>query len=330
MKLTSAFNTRLLLSVVLLISCANLQSQEMTGRVPGAAGPPTKKAELPPRPILYFDGENLEGGGRELVIKGVYPDGRQLGTLTRGKIAGWSPDGMWFAFFADGKDGPDTVNLMNLQGVVKTIFTSGPGERIFSVGWQSIWAPEGKRIALILQHRDDFSVAVVSVADSHIISRHRLPSTAVQGPTYKLRWSPDGRKILLVSGTTLVVDTLAGTVKTIAEKPTPAEWSPGSDAVFYFDGLWKIEDFLLRKLGSGKSLKLMDKGRILASGLGQPVLIHGVLMTLSPSGSKLAIAGGSTKGRNGTVHVYDLTKTGVPTLDKPSARFESKNVIIST
>jgi len=298
MKIRSAFNIRLLLSMLLLSSCANLPSQEMTGPVPFAAGTPTKKAELSPRPILYFDGEKLEGGGMELVIEGVYPDGRQLGTLTRGKIAGWSPDGMWFAFFAGGGATPETLNVMNLQGVVKTIFTPEPGEEIFSVGWQSICSPEGERIALILAHRDEFgSVAVINVADSHIISRHRLPSTALGRPTYKFRWSPDGRKILLVSSTTLVVDTVAGTVETIAEKPTPAEWSPGSDAVFYFDGFWDIEDFLLRKLGSEKPVKLMDKERILASGLGQPVaLLHGVLMTLSPSGSKLAIAGGSTKG----------------------------------
>src|SRR5882672_2135339 len=136
-----------LLSTVFLASCASFQNQDIRVTDLALGRPLARKAELPPRPILYFDMERPEGN---LVIKGVHPDGREAGTLSRGKIAGWSPDGVWFAFFSNPDDGPETLSIKNLQGVVRTVFKSGPEERVFSMGWQSIWAPDGEKIALIL------------------------------------------------------------------------------------------------------------------------------------------------------------------------------------
>lgn len=325
----------LVLFIFLLAHGCSLTQVPETPAMPAAVGSSLGKKLIAARPILFFDAVGGRGS-RRLVIKSVYSDGRELGILVPGQLGGWSRDGTWFAYFAD----EGTLNLMNLAGEVKAIFKAGTGEFIFSAGWQWIWSPDGKKIALILGDENDpvYSIAVVGVPETKVLSRHRLPKTVymrfIEGqpypanwPPYKLRWSPDGRKVLLSWETTVVIDTLTGSVETVVDKPTPAEWAPEGDGVYYFDGVFRLEDFYLKKLGSVRPSKLVDKGQLLAYGLTQPRLLHGVLLTLSPRGGKLAVMGGSTTGGMSSIHIYNIPKGGTVALDRPSRSFQVEDVI---
>lgn len=281
------------------------------------------------RPILYLDFEGEAGP----VIAAVYPDGRRLGALVPGLGAMWSPSGTWFAYVARFRD--TVLNVINLEGEVKTIFTTGPGEFIFNLGWQSIWSPDGRRIALIVCPEDGsvYSIIVINVADKSVVSRHKLPAEVysrfkdgerypMNWPPYKFRWSPDGRKLLLSWEWTVVVDAVTGAIETIAEAPTAAEWAPGSDAVYYFHG-----DFYLRKLDSSTPLRMVGKEHIAALGLRRPPLLHKAILTLSPLGSKLSLLAGSTTGHTSSIYIYDLRERGTVALDKPFKTFQTEDVI---
>lgn len=287
---------------------------------------------VPSRPILYLDVEG-EPGKQRPVIAAVYPDGRRLGALVPGLGAMWSPTGTWFAYVARFRD--TALNVMNLEGEVRTIFTARPGEFIFNMGWQSIWSPDGRRIALIVGSEDGsvYSITVIDVAEKRVVSRHKLPEDVysrlkdgerypMNWPPYKFRWSPDGRKLLLSWESTVVVDAVTGAIETIADIPTAAEWAPGSDGVYYFRF-----DFYLRKLGSPTSLKLVGKEHIAALGLKRPPFLHKAVLTLSPSGSKLSFLGGSTTGRTSSIHIYDLREGGTVALDKPFKSFQTEDII---
>lgn len=319
--------------VLVATACGRTLTQVVSSKDPVEAerqGQPSQR--VPSRPILYLDVEG-EPGELKPYIAAVYPDGRRLGALVPGLGAMWSPSGTWFAYVARFRD--TALNVMNLDGEVRTVFTTEPGEFIFNMGWQSIWSPDGRRIALIVCPEDMsvYSITVIDVAEKKVVSRHKLPDKVysrfkdgerypMNWPPYKFRWSPDGRKLLLSWESTVVVDAVTGAIETIADIPTAAEWAPGSDAVYYFRG-----DFYLRKLGSPTSLTLVTKERVVALGLRRPPFLHKGVLTLSPSGSKLALLAGSTTGRTSSIHIYDLGEGGPVTLDKYFKRLETEDVI---
>lgn len=156
------------------------------------------------RPILYLD-----QGGDKFVLMGIYLDGRQLTLPMRYYAASpaipvWSPDGKWFAYATTNMTtGKATIELGNLQGDIKTIFTFEKG------GFASdlVWSPDGARIAVVLfeEPPSALSVAVINIAEQKVLSRYELrmegrdfPKPSEIGPWVKsnFRWSPDGQKIL--------------------------------------------------------------------------------------------------------------------------------------
>ncbi len=293
---------------------------------------PSAKEQKTSRPILYFDVVDKEGKP-SAVTKGVYPDGQSLGLLVRGKGAAWSPDGAWFANVTD----ENSLILRNLRGEVRNIFTPEK-EHLLS---PSIWSPDGKRIAVISilpgnAAENVLSVVIIDVVGGKVLSKHRIPSWTTT--ISKFRWSPDGRKILLVggfatSGGAVVIDTETSTVETIANKTIVAEWAPSNDSVYYFDtnsyerqsGEQALGDFYLKKLGTSQPIKLMDKKKVESLGLKAPLL-----MSLSPEGSKFFIYSGilpSTddvkKEFKGIIYIYDIHGGITVTLDKPYKKFQT-------
>lgn len=165
---------------------------------------------------------------------------------------------------------------------------------------------------------------IIDVPTASVVARRPLPSEMYEranwGP-YKFRWSPDGRKILLAWQTTAVVDVDSGSIMVVAPNPVFAEWAPDSNAVYYFDRFPRgLGDFFVKKRGSGAPVKLIDKSILMASGW-KPVLLHGPLLSLSPSGSRLAVAVGSL------IQLYELKADEAPALDRPSGRFPTEGII---
>ncbi len=292
---------------------------------------PPAKEQKTSRPILYFDVEGTEGEPLA-VTKGVYPDGQSLGTVVRGAGAVWSPDGAWFVNVTE----ENSLTMRNLRGEVRNIFTPAK-ERL----WHPIWSPDGERIALISESSGEnpaknvFSVVVIDVLKKEVHSRHRLPFV----PYFprKFRWSPDGRKILLVGGFSteggaVVIDTETSTIETIASKLIFPEWAPSSDSVYYFDmDPYKPEagDFYFKRLGTSPPEKLMDKKKVESLGLKE-----GLLMNLSPKSSKILIYGGmlldigdAKKEFKGTIYIYDIYGKKTVTLDKPFKKIRTQGLI---
>jgi len=162
------------------------------------------------------------------------------------------------------------------------------------------------------------------VPTASVVARRPLPSGMYEGanwPPYKFRWSPDGRSILLAWESTAVFDVDSGSFLLVTPQPVFAEWTSDSNAVYYFErSRGKIGDFFVMRRGAGAPVKLMDNEILAASGW-QPVLLHGPLLSLSPSASRLAVAVGSL------VQLYDLKAGEAPALDRPSGRFPAEGII---
>jgi WD40 repeat protein len=265
-----------------------------------------------------------EEANKRLLAKGVYSDGRPFGSSTEGPVPMWSHDGTLFAYVAE-KGTALRVETMEATGG-KTIFTAAAGERMSP--WPA-WSPKELRLAVILNESrpSNYSIVVIDATDGKVRSRHSLPDFNPGLPPNKFRWSLDGRKILLSWVTTLVIDTETGAIERISHLPIRAEWAPDSQAVYFFNND-DLGDFFTQKLGSTNAVKLTDRAQLEAVGLtSHRWLLPGVLMSLSPQGSWLAIAGGSTRGGVGRIHIYDLRGGKTAALARPSRQFETEDVI---
>ena len=111
----------------------------------------------------------------------------------------------------------------------------------------------------------------------------------------------------------MVIDAVTGRAEVVTTKPVLAEWAPGSDAIYYFE-IKKGEirrnitlgAFYAKKLGSDSPELLIDEQRVSDMGLSNAWSpIPGVL-SLSPSGAKLAMSGGGDPDGNSVLYVFDL------------------------
>jgi Tol biopolymer transport system component len=291
-------------------------------------------------PILY-----LEIEAEEAVIRGVYADGRRVTKPVRssrylGEMLVWSPDGRWLAYVGtDTATGGEAVQVMNLEGDLRTIFTTQA--EIFQ--WP-IWSPNGQQMAVLLR-RGPPSVVWVAVADveeSKVLSRYEVPqaTTALIWPwEARFRWSPDGQRILVVGETTVVINTLNGDVETIANEPTVAEWSSTGDVVYYFEILSgfgrELGGFYLKRLGPTGPIELMDRERVKALGLTCAPLSRtckNLNLTVSPQGSRLAIWYNQWEWEEeavaSVVRIYDLEDGERVALDEPAKIVRTDGVTI--
>jgi hypothetical protein len=291
------------------------------------------------RAILHVDVVGT-GANRRLVTAGVFPEGRQLGALVVGLGATWSPDGTAFAFF----DTQLALKLRNRAGEETMLFQGDQNEQLYL--WQPAWAPDGKQIAALTFAPGTtgplkMSIVLIDVAAKKVQSRFGIPRGVTNIPSYstppnKLRWSADGRKVLLSWESAAVLDTKSGTYELLPGGPIVAEWAPGSDAVYYFDVVNRdrppgptLAGLYRTKLGSGTPpTRLLDQQQLSAMGLAATAKVVLGAMTLSPGGTKLAMGLGSSTGAGGKVLVYTV---GVPpdslVPDKPLAAFQTEELI---
>jgi len=285
------------------------------------------------RPILYY---GLENG--EWVTKAVHPDGRSLGTLAKGQLAGWSRRGDRFAYFTKGEaTEADLVNVMGPGGQPETIFRARTGESVFAGGWQSIWSPDGERVALLLATAggEPFTLAIVEVETKKVATTFQLQRSVytrgdgpMNWPPYNLEWSPDGRKILLAWEQTVILDTQSKAVETVTTKPAMTEWRPGSDGVYYFDMFGPV-NLWLKKIGRNDAVNVLDRAQLAGWNMVRPILLHAPLVKLSASGSRLAIAAGAGDEGTSTVLVFDVTATRAGSLGSPAKRLQVDGVVVA-
>ena len=291
------------------------------------------------RAILHVDVVGT-GANRRLVTAGVFPEGRQLGAIVVGLGATWSPDGTGFAFF----DTQLALKLRDRAGQETVLFQGDQNEQLYL--WQPAWSPDGKQIAALTFVPGatgplKMSIALIDVAARKVQSRFGIPRGVTNIPSYstppnKLRWSADRRRILLSWESAAVLDTKSGTFELLPGGPIVAEWAPGGDAIYYLDvtnrdrppgptlaGLYRT------KLGSGTPpTRLLDQQQLSAMGLAVTTRVVLGAMTLSPSGTKLAVGLGSSTGGSGKLHVYAIGPSPdslVP--DKPLATFQTEELI---
>lgn len=285
------------------------------------------------RPILYY---GLENG--DWVTKAIHPDGRTLGTLAKGQLAGWSRSGDRFAYFTKGEaTEANLVNVMRLGGLPETIFRARAGEIVFPDGWQSIWSPDGGRVALLLATAGGktFTLAVIEVEKKKVAGTFQLQRSVytrgdvpMSWPPYNLKWSPDGRKILLAWEQTVILDPQSTTVETVTTKPAMAEWLPGSDGVYYFD-VFGPTNLWLKKFGRNDAVNVLDRAQLAGWNVVSPVLLHAPLVKLSASGTRLAIAAGAGGEGTSTVLVFDVTAARAGSLGSPAKRLQVDGVVVA-
>jgi WD40 repeat protein len=283
-------------------------------------------------PILYFDVED-----RDLVIRAVHPDGSPAGTPAHGQLAGWSAQGDRLAYLT--KDNV-SVNLMRLDGQPETIFKANPGETVFLSGWQSIWSPDGKRVALLLARADSvrtgtFSLAIVDIEKREVANRFELPQSAytrngmpMNWPPYNLKWSPDGRKILLAWEQALILDVERKILETAIPRPVMAEWA-ASNSVYYFDELFAVGSLLIKETGQKEAVKVFDRSQLNGWGMVQTLLLHAPLLKLHPSGTRLAMAAGTGRGAKSTVLVFNVHPTRPGALESPAQSLQVDAAILA-
>jgi hypothetical protein len=131
----------------------------------------------------------------------------------------------------------------------RSVFVVPPSEQF--LGWQPIWSPDERQLAVITWvpgasvGQNTFWLNVVDVPAAKMSLRQPVPPDTMArfpyslAPKDKLRWSPDGRKILISWGNAVVVDAETGSVESISRTPVVAEWAPSDKGVYYI-GLWLL------------------------------------------------------------------------------------------
>jgi Tol biopolymer transport system component len=256
----------------------------------------------------------------------------------------WSPDGSVFAYlWKDRATGESSLYIQNLQGKVKAVFTMKAEVS------HPLWSPDGQRIAVFGEGGFVvIDIARQTVSQQYWFSPHGPKLTGRLMPRgIKLRWSPDGRKIL-VSGrstglSTFVVDTNTGGIKRIGDRPGFAFWGPNSDAVYYFDIIYKggdiasptdLGDFSLQKLDGSPPIKVMKteqlKKALRLTGADLPAMMRDrdEAITLSPSGSRLAITL-PRASKETDIYLYDLSQGEIIAINAPFQSFRTKDLIFA-
>jgi len=307
--------------------------------------PPATDRAGDARPILYHGVEKSTRVNMAVTL-GVYPDGRSIGTVARALGASWSPDGTRYAYLTPGGA---SLNVSTLDGDDRTLFNTTYQWRPI-VAWPE-WSPDGSRIAIIEVHwcGQGSRVSWVVVLDSEsgkTLERHGVYEfwAADADPEYgpgsfsepeAIRWSPDGTKLLVSWDSAVVIDLANGDAETISDRRVVADWAPSGDAVYYFQtdepddaGRRTLGGFYVKESGS-EAIQLMDADGLAAiDHFGSPGPIP-VMISLSPTGSMLAVTAEPPEGNISLVKVYGLASGDAVALDKPSLTVPANGRIVA-
>ena len=321
-----------LFSALALLGCSTSCMSRRSMSPHSAEATSTKPA---PRPILYFASEG-EGQGRELVIRAIHPDGRSLGTLARGYLGGWSRQGDRFAYWMMIEATQTAVvNVMDLGGRPEKVYGESGEKAFLGAGWK-IWSPDGSMIALLLTGDDGrtFALAVVDVAKKKLVSTFKLPRSvkpeSEEGPldllNVHVKWSPDGRKILVGSA---ALDLERNTWETIADRSVIAEWLPGSDGVYFFEVARQVGDLFLKKFGRNGAASVLTRSTLAGWGLAESAPLWAPVLKVSPSKSRLAIAArASPEEARTTVLAFDIAADRPGSLGEPAKRVRVDGILV--
>ena len=110
----------------------------------------------------------------------------------------WSPDGQKIAFGSI-RDGNQEIYVMNADGSNQTRLTDNP-----AVDGGLSWSPDGNRIAFSSNRDGNMEIFTMNIDSSNLTKLTNVPgvdfSPSWSPGNHSPSWSPDGRKIVFVSG----------------------------------------------------------------------------------------------------------------------------------
>jgi len=189
------------------------------------------------------------------------------------------------------------------------------------------WSPDGKHLAVIWG-----DLVVVDVDRGKVESRVKLPlnvrGSGVQ--PQRFQWSPDGEKVLLSWNRALVIDRRSLAIETFSQRPIYVEWGPQGEGLYYFEldinPAKTPGAFHFRLLGASIAGIHDEPGLIGPPGL--PVGPSGVLLSLSPSGSKLAVAALDLLHGKSTLGIYQVDPHQPFPLSTPTTTIEKNTNVL--
>jgi dipeptidyl aminopeptidase/acylaminoacyl peptidase len=178
----------------------------------------------------------------------------------------WRPGGQQLAYVLD-LDGSEEFD-MYLYDFATQGHTNLTPDTPYAIVPDYAWSPDGSSIAFISNRSGHFDTYVVTVAagagaGASLESRVR-PVFSSRYPDYRVRWSPDGRWLAIVAGTssqdydTFIVPSEVGKPQVIAHASKPlhakdARWSPDSTRIAFASSPHGFFDIGIYELQTGET-----------------------------------------------------------------------------